>query len=209
MSETGNQIQAINLGCVRGERVLFQGLGFTLGSGQIMQVRGANGSGKSSLLRILCGLLVAEQGEVRWNGQGILDEREQYLAQIAYLGHLHGVKDELTVSENMTVSAALAGWQCGDGEIKAALHRLGLSSYAASLVGTLSAGQKRRLALARFLPGAVPLWIMDEPFTALDAAGRELLAGLISEHAHKGGLCVLASHEPLQVSGASLSGLDL
>jgi len=209
MTKINRQLAATGLGCVRGERVLFQGLGFTLRSGEVLQIRGINGSGKSSLLRILCGLLPPEPGEVYWNGEGILAERTHYLAQLAYLGHLHGMKDDLTVSENIVVSMALAACQHGSSEINAVLNKLGLGSAAKTLARQLSAGQKRRLGLARFLLTAAPLWIMDEPFTALDEAGRKLVCALIEEHAHKGGLCVVASHEPLQLTGAKLSGLDL
>ena len=209
MVETDNQIQAVGLDCIRSERVLFQGLGFTLRAGEVLHVRGINGSGKSSLLRILCGLLAPQQGEVYWNGQDILAECEHYFSQMAYLGHLHGMKDELTVSENLAVGMALAACSCSAGEMKAALGSLGLSAYADSLARRLSAGQKRRLAMARFLLTDAPLWIMDEPFTSLDDVGRELVCALISGHVRRGGLCVVASHEPLPLTDVGLTGLDL
>ena len=209
MTKTDKQLEVIGLGCVRSERSLFQDLSFTLSSGEVLQVRGTNGSGKSSLLRILCGLLPPEQGEVHWNGEDIFAERQEYLCGLAYLGHLHGMKDDLTVYENVNSSMALGVLHCGVDEINEALQKLELTHYAEVLTRKLSAGQKRRVALTRFLLTRASLWIMDEPFTSLDDAGKKLVCSLISEHVSKGGICIVATHEPLQLADLKVKGLDL
>ncbi len=203
------QLQAGGLACVRNDRVLFHDLSFRLGGGEVLQVRGINGSGKSSLLRIVCGLLAPERGAVHWGGEDIATARASYLAELAYLGHLHGMKDDLSVGENIAFSLALGRCRRSAVEIDAALERLRLGAYRNTLVGRLSAGQRRRLALVRFVVSNAALWIMDEPFAALDAAGKQLVCVLISEHASRGGLCIVATHEPLQLTGAKLTDLNL
>lgn len=191
-------LAARGLACQRGARVLFSALSFNLGPGWAAVVEGANGSGKTSLLRILCGLRPPEAGQVLWDGRDAARQRRHFHSQLAYVGHQEGVKGDLTVQENLTAAVALAG-QRPEG-LAEALARVGLGDHLDVLGGALSAGQRRRVALARLLVGAPALWVLDEPFTALDAGGRELVTGLLEEHLAGGGLAVVASHHPLGLS---------
>jgi len=186
-------LEATDLSCVRGERTLFAGFALRIEPGECVQVGGANGAGKTSLLRILCGLLAPAAGDVRWGGRSIRALREDYWGALAYVGHLNGIKDDLTAIENTRFAARLAG---GDpAEAGAALARLGLAGREALPARVLSQGQKRRVALSRLLlaPRA-RLWILDEPFTALDTAGVQTVAAMIDAHCTGGGIAVLTSH---------------
>lgn len=187
---------ASGLGCLRDDRVLFAALSFQVQPGEILLISGANGVGKSSLMRILCGLLLADTGEVRWCGRVIDDGRPEYLADLGYVGHLDGVKRELTARENLEVARAL---QSGDGDPETALQRLGIAALAEVPGYRLSAGQRRRLALARLLVARRRLWLLDEPFTALDRPAARSLIGLLREHARDGGVAVLTSHQPIDL----------
>jgi heme exporter protein A len=187
-------LEAAGLECVRQQRVLFAGLSFALRGRELLRVAGANGSGKTSLLRILCGLLSPQAGEVRWNGAPIQDLREEYARNIVYLGHAPAVKDDLSAAENLAIACRLAGMRVAAESVSDALVRFGLSG--AELVKRLSQGQRRRAALARlWLSASIPLWLLDEPFTALDAAGVAMLRGLIEEHIERGGAVVYSTHQ--------------
>ena len=183
-------LQGIELSCIRDDRVLFEGLNFQLQSGQILLLEGKNGSGKTSLLRILCGFREADAGEVRWGDEAINDSN--YYADMAYVGHLDGIKKELTVLENLKVCLALG--MTGQYSIDEALRKVHLQGYDDVLVQALSAGQKRRLSLARLLITHNILWILDEPFTSLDKQGIALIESLMMEHCANGGMIVLTSH---------------
>lgn len=209
MPETDNRIEVSELSCIRNDLTLFRDLAFSVKTGEILQVRGANGSGKSSLLRILCGFLRSDSGEVRWNGDEIQQIRAEYLGQLCYLGHLHGIKDDLTVKENLAFSAILDGARHDRESLDGALEQMKLSSHLDFPARKLSAGQKRRLAICRFILTKARLWVLDEPFTALDDAGKTLVNELISAHTNKGGLCVVATHEALQLAGPNIQGLEL
>ena len=191
-------LAAEGLACQRGTRVLFTALSFTLGSGRAAVVEGANGSGKTSLLRILCGLRPPEAGQVLWEGRDAARQRRRYQTELAYVGHQEGVKADLTVQENLAAAVSLAGRRPVG--LVQALERVGLGGHRDVLGGALSAGQRRWVALARLLVGGPALWVLDEPFTALDVAGRDLVTGLLEEHLSAGGLAVVASHHPLGLS---------
>ena len=187
-------LDASNLDCQRGGRTLFRGLSFELRAGELLRVAGANGSGKTSLLRILCGLLAPQAGEVRWNGAPIQRLREEYARHIVYLGHAPAVKDDLSAGENLSIACRLAGMPVPGDAIRDALARFGLAG--AALVKKLSQGQRRRAALARlWLSASVPLWLLDEPFTALDTAGVAMLRGIIEGHTGRGGAVVYSTHQ--------------
>jgi heme exporter protein A len=186
-------LQAQNLACERGGRRLFVDISFVLEPGALLQVDGPNGSGKTSLLRILCGLLRMDSGTVCWQGVSIDEQRSDYLQQIHYSGHLHGVKPELSPAENLRFARALHGgepWQ----DIQTALDRVALYGFEDEPAGTLSAGQRRRIGLARLLVSKARLWVLDEPFTTLDTSGAGILEELIETHLNNGGCAVMASH---------------
>lgn len=181
--------------CVRDDRVLFTDISLALEAGEVLQVEGANGSGKTTLLRALCGLVPLESGRIRWHGRAIEEADSDYFAALAYIGHAPGVKRDLTPRENLAVTRALSA--PGDAaHADAALTRLGLATLADTPLRRLSAGQCRRVALAGLLAAPAPLWILDEPFTALDAEGRSLIERLIGEHCARGGLVALSTHQP-------------
>lgn len=188
---------ADNLACTRGERLLFSRVGFTVESGQVLVVTGANGSGKTSLLRIVCGLLQAAEGEVRWDGASAKFLGDDYFAKLAYLGHLNGLKDDLSGTENLHVWAGLSGVRVEPAEARVALQQLGLEGREDLPVRWLSQGQKRRVALARFLVAKRPLWVLDEPFAALDRASTATVESLLQEHLQSGGMALLATHQDL------------
>lgn len=206
MSEYNTKsLQAIGLSCSRDDRLLFDGLNFELTPGQVLLLEGRNGSGKTSLLRILCGFREADAGQVLWCGDSI--KNAQYYADMAYVGHLDGIKKELTVQENLMVSLALS--RPGVYSIEQALAKVRLSGYEDALVQSLSAGQKRRLSLARLLITQNHLWILDEPFTSLDKEGIALIETLMIEHCRNGGMIVLTSHHDLGLHSAPLQRIHL
>ncbi len=198
-----------NLACSRGDHRLFSGLSFSLHPGEIMQVQGANGSGKTSLLRTLCGFIMPDAGEIRWRGKLVTDLGEDYHAELIYLGHLNAIKDELSALENLQMSAGLAGYTVTEQQALAALHRMGLRRREHLPVRVLSQGQRRRVALARLLIGDAHLWILDEPLTALDVGAVGLMQELIGEHLSKGGMAIFTTHQPLQVVGVQTRQLAL
>ena len=202
-------LEVSNLACTRGDHRLFSGLNFLLDQGQIMQVQGANGSGKTSLLRTLCGFIAAEEGNVLWRGACIRDLDEDYHAELLYLGHLNAIKDELSALENLHVSAGLAGVVLDDDEALVALRRMGLRGREMLPTKVLSQGQRRRVALARLMVGDAKLWILDEPLTALDVGAVNLVQELIAEHLAQQGMVIFTTHQPLQVQGMEMRNLLL
>lgn len=197
-------LEASEVQCVRGERCLFSGLQLAVAPGQCLHIAGDNGAGKTSLLRILAGLLSPTAGTVRWKGADITRTREEFGADLAFVGHLNGGKDDLTALENVRFEAALRGADDGEEAALGALRRLGLEDFADVYIRHLSQGQKRRVALAR-LCGAerAPLWILDEPFNALDVSAVEGLYGLIDEHLVHGGMVVLTAHQAIRLPAAA------
>lgn len=208
MSGTPAVLEALNLECSRGESLLFERLSFGVAAGEVLQVEGANGSGKTSLLRILAGLSAPGDGEVRWRGEDIAGRRAAFFAEVAYLGHHLGLKAELTVIENLRMAFALRGIPHAPERLDRALAAVGLADRADLPVRALSAGQRQRVALARLVSSGAALWILDEPFTALDVSGIALVQTLLERHGASGGLAVLTSHQPLEIRGG-LSRLRL
>ena len=196
-------LEVLDLECVRGERRLFASVGFRLQAGELLSLQGRNGSGKTSLLRMLCGLSPVAAGEIRWRGEPIGKLGESYRSELCYLGHHNAIKDELTPLENLLASARLADEALDPGEALDALEKLGLAGRADLACRYLSQGQKRRVALSRLCHERRALWVLDEPYVALDAAAIELVAGLIGDHLQRGGLAVLTTHQPVEISAAA------
>jgi len=194
-------LNAINLSCVRGDRTLFAGLDLCVGAGEWLHVRGGNGTGKTSLLRLLAGLSPPAAGEIRWNGSPVTDVAQEYRADLIYLGHQAGVKEDLTARENLELAGALDGCEPKQGDVTAALGRFGLKGREDLPVRFFSAGQKRRVLLARLVSRRAKLWILDEPFTALDAGAVDMLGKLVGEHIAEGGMAVITSHQAVPIAG--------
>jgi heme exporter protein A len=192
-------LEASELECVRGERTLFSGVSFSVAPGAGLLVQGANGAGKTSLLRIVLGLSPPARGEVSWNGQPIRVLAEAYRREVVYCGHSNALKDDLSAVENVRADAALAGRPMTREEVMAALESVGVGAAAGLPVRSLSQGQKRRTALARLARGGAKLWVLDEPLTALDAGGVEWLAGMLDAHLAAQGLALVTSHQPFPV----------
>ncbi len=199
----------INLTCVRGTRRLFKDLTFSAGAGELVELRGPNGSGKTSLLRILCGLATPAAGEVRWHGRSIRNLGEEYFSDVAYLGHQNGVKDELTTIENLRVSSAVAGTPVSKTESQEILRRVGLSEQQNLPARVLSAGQRRRLGMTRLLSSNARLWILDEVLTSLDDVAMNLSRTFITEHLQKDGIAIVATHQDLNLDAPKIQRLRL
>ncbi|PKO52321.1 MAG: heme ABC transporter ATP-binding protein CcmA [Betaproteobacteria bacterium HGW-Betaproteobacteria-20] len=202
-------LTAQGLACLRGDRLLFKNINFELEAGGLLYVLGENGSGKSSLLRLLCGLLMPEVGTVFWCGKKIRQDAENYLSDLTYLGHLNGLKDDLTAQENLQISAHLAGNPVSEEGAQTALAAIGIARCANLPVRVLSQGQKRRVALATLWLSKSKLWILDEPFAALDAASVEVLASRLGEHMANGGMTIITTHQDVAINAQSTQTLRL
>lgn len=189
---------------MRGERRLFSGIDLAVAPGEWLHLQGENGAGKTSLLRILVGLTPPEEGEIRWRGEPVRQLAEDFRREMIYLGHHVAVKEDLTAWENLRLAAALDGEELPEGEALAALARMGLKGREELPVRVLSQGQKRRVLLARLLTRKAVLWVLDEPFTALDVKAVQLLSGLIGEHLANGGMAVLTSHQAMPFGGGKV-----
>jgi heme exporter protein A len=201
-------LEVINLECVRGERRLFKGLNFTADPGTLIELRGANGSGKTSLLRIICGLATPAAGEIRWQGKNIRALGEEYSGLVAYLGHQNGVKNELTAIENVKLASGLVGHARSRAQCEQILSRVGLRQQNLPAL-LLSAGQRRRVALARLLSVNATLWILDEVLTSLDAAAIRMTREVIREHLENGGMAIVATHQELDLSVERVQRIEL
>ena len=195
--------------CSRGERQLFSGLSARLGPSQWLRVQGNNGAGKTSLLRMVCGLLLPTRGAVLWRGEPITRLREEFSRELLYLGHAAALKNDLSAIENLQCASALGGHIPGTDSAAAALEAAGLGEQLDLPARVLSQGQRRRVALARLaLPEPASLWVLDEPFNALDSSACAWLTGLLNRHLKRGGLAVLTSHQSVALD-ASLPPLVL
>lgn len=187
---------------------MLRGVSVDAAAGDCVHVAGPNGSGKTTLLRVLAGLLTPEQGSVSWRGQSIASDRDAYSASFSYLGHSDGLKPEFTASENLAYEVGLRR-RLGPSAIEETLERVGLARSSHQPARSLSAGQQRRLAMARVMLTAAPLWILDEPFTNLDQAGIDLLSEVIARHLDAGGAALLATHQPPAIPRHAVRRLDL
>jgi heme exporter protein A len=203
-----NELKAENLHLWRGEQHVLQGVAFELAGGQCLQVTGANGAGKTTLLRALCGLMPLEEGCVYWRGQDIRDDPQSFHSELSYLGHDNGLKGDLTAEENLRYAARLRR-RLANGEIGAALARVGVPDVAGQRLRRLSAGQRRRVALARTMLIGGALWILDEPGSNLDARGQTVVTQLLQSHLEAGGIAVVATHQELGLPDSHLRGLAL
>jgi heme exporter protein A len=203
-------LEGIDLECVRGDRSLFRGLNFTLAAGELLHVAGENGSGKTSLLRIACGLSPPASGEVRWQGESIRRLREDYWKDLVYVGHANALKDDLTARENLRIGCGIAGVPVAAEETIQALQAFGVRGCSDLPARVLSQGQRRRVGLAKLaVSRSRPLWILDEPFTALDKAAVEHLEGLIAGHLGAGGAVMLTTHQEVAIAATASRRLDL
>ena len=202
-------LEVENVGCVRGDRRLFSKVNFSLTPGTFLQLTGPNGSGKTSLLRIICGLMAPEEGEIRWQGVKIRSLGEEYFTAITYIGHRNGIKEELTSLENLRISSGLAGIEVSRKEAHSVLGKMGLAGRENLAARLLSEGQRRRSALAQLLTCRARLWLLDEVLTSLDKAAVTLTKSLIEEHLGKGGMAIIATHQELNLSASSFQRLEL
>ncbi len=207
VSEQTVSLEADRLSCIRDDRVLFEDLSFAVSSGEAIVLEGRNGTGKTSLLRILCGLRRPDEGEVRWHGAPIEKNYVDYYTHMAFVGHMDGIKRELSALENLRISRSLCG--AGDMRIEQALEILKLAGYEDIPTYYLSAGQRRRVALARLLATDARLWILDEPFTSLDREGIALVENLMDRHVGAGGAMIMTSHHEVHLSTPNVRILNL
>ncbi|MDP7601206.1 MAG: heme ABC exporter ATP-binding protein CcmA [Rhodospirillales bacterium] len=189
---TGN-----DLTCIRGERVVFAKLAFAIGEGEVLYLRGPNGSGKSTLLRLMAGLLRPVGGQILWNGESTLEDAKTFRGLLHYVGHQDAIKTALTVEENLTFWAEMSGVDPAKRSVGEALENFSLSHLASLPARFLSAGQRKRLNLARICASPAPLWLLDEPANSLDKASVDALRSAITAHQEKGGLVAVATHEEL------------
>ena len=202
-------LETTNLECVRGNRRLFKEISFSVRPGDLFQLTGPNGSGKTSLIRMLCGLLPPTNGEICWQGTNISSLREEYFSVVTYLGHRQGMKDELTALENLRVSSGLSGIEITRKHALDALTRMGLAEQENLPARLLSEGQRRRLALTRLLVCRTTLWLLDEVLTSLDKAAVELIKSLIREHLAKGGMAIVATHHEMDLAAGMFQRIEL
>ena len=195
-------LEAVDLTCLRGDRLLFESLSMQVARGEVVQVHGSNGSGKTTLLRILCGFQPPAGGSIRWRGRDVPPGAPELRADVQYVGHAPGVKLDLTPRENLAAAVALGARPTGT-TVDAALARLEIDRFHDVPARALSAGQRQRVALARLLTCAAALWVLDEPFTALDRHAVALAGAMLREHTGSGGAAVVAGHHPAAPGGVT------
>ncbi len=203
-------LEAHQIEITRGDRRLFGNLSLALAPGTLLLVTGSNGSGKTSLLRALCGLLLPSAGEVRWQGENIRKLREEYWRRLVYIGHTNALKDELTATENLGVLCALSGVHTSIAQQRQALADFGLAGRERLPAKALSQGQRRRTALARLsLCTTLPLWILDEPFAALDSAAVSHMQSVVGGHLAAGGMVIMTTHQEVPIAAPAVTELNL
>ena len=207
LSDTPSLIQAKQLTCIREDRVLFEHLSFAIKPGEIVQIAGPNGAGKTSLLRILAGLSMPFEGDIYYKNQSIHQQSEYYFQDLLYIGHMPGVKGELSAQENLAFNLALHGEDASLAEDT--LSNVNLLGFEDCYASHLSAGQHRRIALARLWQNNAKVWILDEPFTAIDKQGVAALEALFVEHAQRGGCVVLTTHQDLAIDPSLVKTIEL
>ncbi|MDH2999063.1 heme ABC transporter ATP-binding protein CcmA [Pasteurellaceae bacterium LFhippo2] len=203
-----NTLELVNIACERGETRLFEGCNLKISSGDWWQIEGHNGIGKTSLLRILSGLAVAAEGEILWNGQAIQKQRDGYYSDLFYLGHHAGIKPELTAWENLRFYQKTQGLELSDDDLWNALGKVSLIGREDLPCSHLSAGQQRRVALAKLWLTKAKLWILDEPFTAIDKKGVSELISHIEQHCEQGGMVIFTSHQTAESAKVQILSLD-
>jgi heme exporter protein A len=208
MVPDGAVLEARAINAWRGDRHILRDVSFVVRAGEFLKITGPNGVGKTTLLRVVCGLLPAETGQIDWCGRPVQGVSDEFHAQLGYLGHPNSLKADLTARENLKFLAGLRQ-ELTDHEIDAALDRCGILSRGDLPARSLSAGQKRRLALARLLLAEASLWVLDEPVTNLDAAGVSLVEELVEDHVRRGGLALAAAHQRLLDHSPTLRRLEL
>ena len=205
-------LEAVELSCIRDDRTLFNNLSFTLNAGELLLVEGENGSGKTSLLRIISGIRLADEGQLHFNSnnensKSLINSSDSYEGQVAYLGHLDGNKLDLTVLENLQFISSMSS--DGHSDLSAALKTVGLQYFEDQFVSNLSAGQRRRLALARLLISDAILWILDEPFTAIDTKGIEMVESIITQKLEDKGMVIMTSHHSVTINNNHIKRINL
>ncbi|MEW8015231.1 MAG: cytochrome c biogenesis heme-transporting ATPase CcmA [Candidatus Sedimenticola endophacoides] len=202
-------LEVVDLECARGDRQLFSGLCFTLEPGELLHLHGHNGSGKTTLMRTLCGLILPSAGEIRWGGESITDVEDDFCRDLVYVGHKNGIKDDLNGVENLRIACVLDGVPISEAAAWESLERIGLRGHDDLPARVLSQGQKRRVSLARLLAHKARLWILDEPFTALDKAAVEFLQSVVREHVANGGMVILTTHQEVSLTRGQVKQLQL
>lgn len=202
-------LEALDLECTRGDRRLFKHLAFMLERGELLHLHGHNGSGKTTLMRTVCGLIAPSAGEIRWQGKNIRKQREEFSRDLVYIGHKDAIKADLTGTENLRTACQLDGNPITEQQAWDALERMGLRGHEDLPARVLSQGQKKRVALARLLLNRSPLWILDEPFIALDKAAVALLESLIQEHLKQGGMVMITTHQDVPLTTGQVKQLQL
>lgn len=204
-----NRLEVSRLCGMRGDRLLFEAVDFSLQNGQLLHLKGRNGSGKTTMMRILAGLLHAERGDILWNGESIKKARQTFHAELLYLGHLNGLKGDLSAVENLRTDAAISGQNLDEKQAWQVLTDIGLRGHEDLPTKYLSQGQKRRVALARLWFSRAALWILDEPFSALDVAAVDELQAVIRRHLESGGMVIVTTHQEVALTSGQVRTLEL